>query len=192
MQVAICGFDGSILVFEFTLCLVCYSFFDLEESVINDGFGGFVSRVHKVFVCSEVQLLSLSMAYFLGKPLFSLATLPESSLCTAGFSRVSSFCFGSILSVSLFSLSLSIRRRRFAGSEESSVHIDRSFNLGIESAPGPRSLGLGFHCLFLLSLSTGTSAAVVYSRPSRLSSFSGWKPSPPSSPTCLSSFSVLR
>ncbi|KAG5412054.1 hypothetical protein IGI04_008373 [Brassica rapa subsp. trilocularis] len=75
-----------------------------------------------------------------------------------------------------------IFRRRFAGTEESSVHIDRSFNLAIESA-GPRSLGLGFHRLFLLSLSTGTSAVVVYSRPSRLSSFSGWKPSPPPSPT---------
>ncbi|KAL0838322.1 hypothetical protein Bca101_090212 [Brassica carinata] len=88
-----------------------------------------------------------------------------------------------IYSLRLPLLSLSIRRRRFAGSEESSVHIDRSFNLGIESAPGPQSLGLGFHRLFLLSLSTGTSAAVVYSRPSRLSFFSGWKPSPPPSPT---------
>ncbi|KAF3517752.1 hypothetical protein DY000_02063222 [Brassica cretica] len=123
--------------------------------------------------------------------------------------RVSSFCPGSILSVSLFSLSLSIRRQRFTGSEESSVHIDRSFNLGIESAPGSyyslslrlpllclslssAEFGLGFHRLFLLLLSTGTSAAVVYSRPSRLSSFSGWKPSPPPSPTGLSSFSVLR
>ncbi|KAF3601924.1 hypothetical protein F2Q69_00032763 [Brassica cretica] len=57
---------------------------------------------------------------------------------------------------------------------------------------GPRSLGLGFHRLFLLSLSTGTSATVVYSRPSRLSSFSGWRPSLPPSPTGLSSFSVLR
>ncbi|KAH0856746.1 hypothetical protein HID58_085007 [Brassica napus] len=41
-----------------------------------------------------------------------------------------------MVSPSSLSLSLSIRRRRFAGSEESSVHIDQSFNLGIESAPG--------------------------------------------------------